>query len=172
MQTHETMKIKIILPVLLAIALLSACKKDITTKSNNPVSNATIPNTNTQRAGLRNPFEYLGVMHNQALDYIKNANGFESFDDYNRYCTAYSFTNQHLPSTKMSPKEYQVFRNGIAYLVAADNTLPKVLYSSGRIEIQTKVLLDRFLKIFSDCQASINAPSTDLIFEKLIGFEH
>jgi hypothetical protein len=171
MQTHDTMKIKIILPVLLAIALLSACKKDITpittlaeTKSgtNNPVN---------QRAQLPNPFEYLGVLHNQAMDHVKNSRGFQHFDNYQRYSAAYAFINQKYPSVKMNQSEFDLFRSEINQLVDADNAAPKVLFSKGRIDLQTKTLLDRIFQIFDKYQASSEAPSADVISQQLISFE-
>ena len=165
------MKNKTILPAFLVFVLLASCKKDLPTKSSWGEPQAIAENRSSQRAGLPNPFEYLGVIHNQAMDYVKNSRGFQNFDSYNRYSVVYQFTSEKFPSLKRNESEFELFKNEVMELVNADDRAPKVLYSKGRIDLQTKMLLDKIYQVFADCNVASETTEPSKIFEKLIAFE-
>lgn|GEM_PF-1563249 len=119
-----------------------SCNKDIqkeTVKSQQSV--------NHLKFGYSNPLEFMGISHNNALDYIANAPGFPNLTTWQLYCLSCNYQDEYFDATNTSENEYDMLQSVIPDLVDAGKDAPYICYQAGLIGWQTKLRLDTLCNI-------------------------
>jgi hypothetical protein len=167
------MKTLIIGAFLTAGVCLIACRKE-KLPQNVPAEISSInskPADNVRIGKYVNPFENLGIQHNQALEYVTHAPGFPDLTNQQLYDAVYPFTSAYYHHPKMSHSEYQDFRARIDQMVGAVNSPSSLLLKAGKISLGLKSLMDEFYQVLAPFGNSTVPMSSDNLNAKVLSFE-
>jgi hypothetical protein len=157
----------------IACAFLVSCRKEKLPQSS-PAESSSQKNdiVNNARAGkYTNPFESLGIEHNQALEFVTHASGFPNLSNQQLYDAVSPFTAALHHNPKMSPAEYQDFRTRIDKMVESSNNPASLLLKEGKISLEMKNLMDEFYHILEPFGKSLAPLSPNELNAKVLAFE-
>ena len=130
---------------------------------------AVIINVGCQKK-LTNPFENLGVSHNQIMDSLATKTGFLSMDRNKIYDAVYPFISAQSKASKMDTAEYATFINYIDILSNAKKEAPALLLRDKKINKKMKDLLGELYTILLSDEGSTNVTPAEMT-KRLKDFE-
>ena len=137
------MKKLVLFSSILAISFGSCKKED--SQIQGPAPSTYSPQDRT--TSVLNPFENLGALHNEAMDYVGQSPNLGAMTRYQKYESVYNFNQTYYASTKMGTEEFSTFVGQIDLLVAAGKNAPAELYRNGKINQRMRGLLDTLYTI-------------------------
>jgi hypothetical protein len=131
----------------------------------------TNPVQNHYKLVSSNPLEFMGISHNNAMDYIAQDLHFPDLTPYELYSISCSYEDQYFDSTTPSQTEYDNLMDQLSDLLEAGKDAPNLIYQDGDINYLTKLRLDTLFAIIYEGYEHNDLENPDVMDSLIYAYE-